>query len=180
MITRRLFLWLPHHRRNAKSGSLAVVGIALLMGACGDQSATQDFYVEPSTPENPVAQTEAAAAEVADREALPPTSPIQAVEGSGTTGDFTVTYSATEVELQVRVDGLPEVGEFATHVHRGVCAEGGPVAALLSPVVGTPGGGGTSTTTLPPDALPVTEPLFVQIHGSSGAPIACGDLVGGD
>ena len=26
--------------------------------------------------------------------------------------------------------------------------------------------------------LPVTEPLFVQIHGPGGAPVACGDIVG--
>jgi hypothetical protein len=78
------------------------------------------------------------------------------------------------------MEGLPDASEFAAHVHRGVCAEGGPVAAALNPVVPAMPGTGSSTTTLETAEVPANEPLFVQIHGPSGAPIACGDIVEAD
>ena len=156
---------------------LAVMGMMIVLSACGDEPATQDFYVEPSIPENPIAQTQAAAAEVANREVLPASSPILPLESSGTTGELTITRSNGQVELHIRLQGLAGSLEFAAHVHRGVCAEGGPVAVALNSVVDGGDEGGTSTTELATDALPITEPLFVQIHGSSGAPIACGDIV---
>jgi len=78
------------------------------------------------------------------------------------------------------MEGLPDAPEFAAHVHRGVCAEGGPVAAALNPVVPAMPGTGSSTTTLEAAEVPANEPHFVQIHGPSGAPIACGDIVEAD
>jgi len=153
--------------------------IFLLVTGCGEgQPATQRFYVEPAPPDNPTARTDAAAAEVTDRESLPPSSPILPVGGSGTMGELTATYASGQTVLVIRVEDLPEVLEFISHVHRGVCEEGGPVAAALNSVVGLADGTGTGTTIIGTDALPVTEPLFVQIHGSSGAPIACGNIVG--
>jgi len=145
--------------------------------SCGDQPPTQDFYVEPSIPENPIEQTQAAAADVADREELPAMSPILSVEGSGTTGELSIAQTGARVDLYLRAQGLPSAGEFSAHVHRGVCAEGGPVAIALRTVVSSGDGSGTSVTELTADALPVTEPLFIQIHGPGGAPIACGDIV---
>ena len=160
-------------------GALAFGVIFLLVTGCGEeQPATQQFYVEPAPPDNPTARTEAAAAEVTDREWLPPSSPILPVDGSGTMGELTATYAAGQTVLVIRVKDLPQVLEFVSHVHRGVCEEGGPVAAALNSVVGLTDGTGTGTTILGANALPVTEPLFVQIHGPGGAPIACGDIVG--
>ena len=160
-------------------GALAFSVIFLLVTGCGEgQPVTQQFYVEPAPPDNPTARTDAAAAEVTDRESLPSGSPILPVDDSGTTGELSVTYTAGQTVLVIRAEGLPSALEFASHVHRGVCEEGGPVAAALNSVVGQADGTGTSTTILGADALPVTEPLFVQIHGPGGAPVACGDIVG--
>ena len=160
-------------------GALAFSVIFVLVTGCGEgQPATQEFYVEPAPPDNPTARTDAAAAAVTDRESLPSASSILPVDGSGTTGELTVTYTAGQTVLVIRTQGLPLSLEFASHVHRGVCEEGGPVAAALNSVVGQADGTGTSTTILGADALPVTEPLFVQIHGPGGAPVACGDIVG--
>ena len=153
----------------------ALLGVSL--AACGDRSATQDFYVEPSIPENPIAQTQAAAAEVADREALPPTSPILPLGTPELSGQVTVTPDGDDLEIEIRLAGLTAEADLAAHVHRGVCAEGGPVAAALSPVEHGMDGVGTSRTTVPVASLPATDPLFVQIHGSTGVPVACGDLI---
>ena len=167
-----------HSLTRALGGVLAVVLLAWSLAGCGDEPPTQEFYVEPSIPENPIAQTQAAAAEVADREALPPTSPILPLGTPELSGQVTVTPAGDGLEIEIEVAGLAETVEYAAHVHRGVCAEGGPVAAALSPVEGRMDGSGVSQTTVPAASLPVTVPLFVQIHGATGAPIACGDLMG--
>lgn len=162
------------HRSPVAYATLAL----LLLPGCEDQPSTQDFYVEPAAPDNPTAQTEAEAERVAEREVLPEVSPVLSVGGSSTTGELTVTPAvAGGVLLGIRVDGLPEAQEFPAHVHRGVCAEGGPVAAALNSVTRLADGSGTSETALEAGVLPVTEPLFVQIHGPTGTPIACGDIV---
>lgn len=151
--------------------------LAASLTGCGDQPATQDFYVEPSIPENPIAQTQAAAAEVADREALPPASPILPLGTPELSGQVTVTPVGEDLEIEIRLAGLTAEADLAAHVHRGVCMEGGPVTAALSPVEHGMDGVGISRTTVPAASLPPTEPLFVQIHGGTGAPVACGDLM---
>lgn len=167
-----------HHLLTRALGRAAAAAfLAGSLSSCGDEPPTQEFYVEPSIPENPIAQTQAAAEEVADREALPPTSPVLPVGTPEVSGEVSVTPAGEELEIEIRVAGLAEVVEYAAHVHRGVCAEGGPVAAALSPVEAQADGSGVSHTAVPAASLPVTEPLFVQIHGATGAPVACGDLM---
>ncbi len=166
----------PDSSPSQSAGPLAMIMASLLLAGCGDPPA-QQFYIEPAAPDNPMAQTDAAAADLVSRESLPEATAIQAVDGSGTSGALRTTHRGEELVLAIRAEGVPEGEHFASHVHRGVCAEGGPVAALLSPIVREPDGTGTSTTTLAAETIPITEPLFVQIHGPSGAPIACGDMV---
>jgi hypothetical protein len=156
---------------------LLVCCLGVALAGCGDAPPEQDFYVEPELPDNPTALTDAAAEEVAGRSALPPESPLLPVDGSGVTGDVTVTTGPDGVAFTLAVAGLPEAVEYAVHVHRGVCAEGGPVAAVLTAVTGTSDGTGSSTTRLPASEVPANEPVFVQLHGPSGTPLACGDLV---
>ncbi len=167
-----------HRAPNRALGRAGAAGLlAWSLAGCGDEPPTQEFYVEPSMPENPIARTQAAAAEVADRDALPPASLILPLGTPEVSGEVTVTPTGDELEVEIEVAGLAEVVEYAAHVHRGVCAEGGPVAAALSPVAGGADGRGVSRTTVPAASLPATEPLFVQIHGGTGVPIACGDLM---
>lgn len=155
-------------------------GVLLVLTACGEGGGdTQEFAVPPEMPDDPTLLTTAEAERVADREALPNASQLLALDESGVTGQVTITPEPDSLVLRVEAQGLPGVGEYAAHVHRGVCAEGGPVVAALGPVVGLADGSGTSSTTVAADALPTNEPLFVQIHGTSGGPITCGDVVEG-
>ena len=154
-----------------------VLGLGAVLASCGDAPPEQDFYVEPEPPDNPTALTDAAAEEVADRNVLPPLSALVPVDNSGVNGEVTVTTGPDGLAFTVQVAGLPEAAEYAVHVHRGVCAEGGPVAAPLTAVTGAADGSGSSTTRLPAAEVPTTEPVFVQLHGPSGTPLACGDLV---
>jgi Cu/Zn superoxide dismutase len=161
--------------RNTRVLLACAFGIAL--AGCGDQPPEQDFYVEPELPDNPTELTDAAAAQVADRAALPPESELLPVDGSGVTGDVTVTTGPDGVAFTLAVAGLPGAGEYGVHVHRGVCVEGGPVAAALTAVTGAADGTGSSTTRLPASDVPANEPVFVQLHAPTGTPLACGDLV---
>jgi hypothetical protein len=156
---------------------LLVLGAGAVFASCGDAPPEQDFYVEPELPDNPTELTDAAAVEVADRTALPPQSPLLPVDASGVAGDVTVTTGPDGVAFTLAVGGLPGAAEYAVHVHRGVCVEGGPVAAALTSVTGAADGSGSSTTRLPASEVPTNEPVFVQLHGPNGTPLACGDLV---
>jgi hypothetical protein len=154
-----------------------VLGLGAVLASCGDAPPEQDFYVEPEPADNPTALTDAAAEEVADRSVLPPLSALVAVDNSGVNGEVAVTTGPDGLAFTVQVAGLPEAAEYAVHVHRGVCAEGGPVAAPLTAVTGAADGSGSSTTRLSASEVPTNEPVFVQLHGPSGTPLACGDLV---
>jgi hypothetical protein len=156
---------------------LLALAAGAVFASCGDAPPEQDFYVEPEPPDNPTQLTDAAAVEVADRAALPPESQLLSVGGSGVAGDVTVTTGPDGVAFTIEVAGLPEAAEYSVHVHRGVCAEGGPVAAALTAVTGSADGSGSSTTRLPAAEVPANEPVFVQLHGPNGTPLACGDLV---
>ena len=163
--------------RRSRPTLFLALGLGAVLVGCGDAPPEHDFYVEPEPPDNPTALTDAAAEEVADRSVLPPLSPLQPVDASGVSGEVTVTTGPDGLAFTVEATGLPAAAEYAVHVHRGVCAEGGPVAAPLTAVTAAADGSGSSTTRLPEAEVATNEPVFVQLHGPSGTPLACGDLV---
>lgn len=101
---------------------------------------------------------------------------LAAVGDSGVSGEATGMLTEDALVVMIELDGLPAEGEYAAHIHSGTCAEGGPVAVALDPVIGLSDGTGASTTTLEPDEVDDSEPHFVQVHGEGGTPIACGDM----
>lgn len=96
--------------------------------------------------------------------------------------------------VEVRLKGLEADETYRVHLHRGTCAEGGPVLLGLNEVTADPEGRGISTTALPAEKLAQkmresqggkTEmaagekahpPVFVQAHLPGGTPAACGDV----
>jgi hypothetical protein len=148
------------------AGTVLALGlVALVAAACEmpDPEPEMDPPMEEPTPEpEDVAHTAI---------------PLEPVGESGVMGEATVMdHDNAEVVLVVEVSGLPEEGEYAAHIHAGSCEEGGPVAEPLSPVVGLADGTGVGTTTLDADAINGEEPLFIQVHGADGQPIACGNV----
>jgi hypothetical protein len=101
---------------------------------------------------------------------------LDEVGGSGVMGEAMVMRSDETVVVALELEGLPEEREYAAHIHRGTCAEGGPVAHPLNPVMGLDDGRGSSTTMFEADEISPDEPYFFQVHGGDGAPIACGDM----
>jgi hypothetical protein len=96
--------------------------------------------------------------------------------------------------VEVRLKGLEADATYRVHLHRGTCAEGGPVLLGLDEVHGDPEGQGASTTTLPAEKVAqkmkesqgdraemaagekAHPPVFVQAHLPGGTPAACGDV----
>ena len=103
---------------------------------------------------------------------------LDEVNSSGVSGEAMAMHSDDAVVVILDLDGLTDEGEYAAHIHIGSCAEGGPVAVSLNPVLGLADGTGTSTTTLEADELAEGDPHFIMVHGEGGTPIVCGDLEG--
>jgi hypothetical protein len=116
--------------------------------------------------------------------APPPTEMMHAtvvldeVNSSGVSGEAMAMHSDDAVVVILDLDGLTDEGEYAAHIHIGSCAEGGPVAVSLNPVLGLADGTGTSTTTLEAHELTEGDPHFIMVHGEGGTPIVCGDMEG--
>ena len=150
-----------------------IAGLAL--SGCGDPP--------PPPPADEPPPAEAPASEVAPGEApmdemFHATIPLHEVNGSQVSGEAMAMHADDAVIVVIDLEGLPDEGEYEAHVHTGTCEEGGPVAAPLNPILGLADGTGNSTTTLDAEELPADEPHFIQVHGSGGSPVACGDIEG--
>jgi hypothetical protein len=108
----------------------------------------------------------------------PETIRLDEVNQSGITGEATATHTRDEVAVVLALTGLTPGQSYDAHVHRGRCAEGGPVAVPLEAVMAEQDGAGTSTTVVQAAELPPEVPVFIQVHGTGGAPVACGDVPG--
>ena len=157
--------------RSASRFLVLIFVVPFLLVACGEAPPP------PPDTEDPPAEMEPEPADPME-DVVHATIPLAEVNGSGVTGEAMAMHSDDAVVMVIDVEGLPEEGEYAVHIHEGTCAEGGPVAEPLNPIMGLGDGTGTSTTTLEPDAIPEDEPHFIQVHGEGGTPIACGDIEG--
>lgn len=103
---------------------------------------------------------------------------LNEVDGSGIRGEAAALHSEGAVRVEVALTGLEPGASYPAHIHRGTCADGGPVAAPLANVEGAEGGSGMASTTLSPDQLPADQDAFIQVHHLDGRPAACGDIRG--
>jgi len=151
----------PHQTRRG-AGAVLILAVMTMVAACAPETEEAPWDDEPD----------------AATEAPPPaTVPLDPVGDSEVFGEATMSRSDAEILVVLEVRGLPDEGEYPAHVHEGTCAEGGPVAQPLNPVLSVNDDGtGRSTTGLDPDALDDDGPFFFQVHGRDGAPIACGDI----
>ncbi len=150
--------------------------LALLLAGCGDPPPPPDGD-PPAGLEETTPTPEEAPVQDPMEEMAHVTIPLDEANGTGVSGEAMLMYDDDTIIVVVDVEGFPTEGEYAAHIHSGSCAEGGPVAAPLNPILGLADGTGTSTTTLEGHEVELTAPHFIQIHGEGGSPITCGDLV---
>jgi hypothetical protein len=100
---------------------------------------------------------------------------LNEMNASGVTGTASAVHTDESVEVTVDVTGVAEGEELPSHIHQGTCETGGSVAAPLSNVAVSEGSG-TGVTSLDVGQIPADQPLFVQVHGPDGQPVACADI----
>ena len=120
----------------------------------------------------------------AAEEELPGTTELDAeaefapVNRSGVTGTIAADHDGDAATISVDLAGLEEGTVYPVHIHTGLCAAGGPVAVPLGRITGGNDGSGRLTARVAASQLAPDQPAFVQVHGSSGAAIACADIAG--
>lgn len=155
--------------RNTPLGALALA-VLLAVTACADDT---EAPIEDLDPAPQTAPESAPASEMIHH-----TISLDAMNESGVAGEAMAMHSDDAVVIMLEIEGLPGEGEYPAHIHSGNCADGGPVAVPLDPVIGLPDGTGASTTTLEIDEVSEDEPHFIMVHGEGTNPIACGDMEG--
>lgn len=148
----------------------AVAGCAKKEDEAYDEAA--DTTTAMPTPAEPaVAMTDSAAAAAG----APVLVQLAAVGNSGVSGEATAKHSATDVTVDIKINGVKGTAAYPAHIHAGTCVQGGAVAAPLTSVAAS---NGQSTTTVAASKLNPAQPSFVQVHEPSGTPVACGDMPG--
>jgi type IV pilus biogenesis protein CpaD/CtpE len=158
--------------RSVKFGSTALCLVTFLMVGCAQ---TEDEYADDAAAEP--AEMPAPAPSDAITPDAGPSAPVvtqlEAKNNSGITGDVTATHTASDVTVQISLNGATEGTTYPAHIHTGTCESGGPVAVELTAV-----SAGQSSTTVENSRLPADQPAFVQVHDAGGNPVACSDLEG--
>lgn len=128
---------------------------------------------------------ESAAAAATAIPPAPPTVPqaamaMNAVGGSGLTGEIATVDKGASTDVTVKLAGAPTGSKVPLFVHAGSCASPGAVAAPLGAVTISSGTAGSSTTSV---ALPMKTlmdgnhaVIAHEPNGNPGKPAACADL----
>ncbi len=105
---------------------------------------------------------------------------LQAVGGSGITGETTLTESGQRTQIMVRLMGSQPDATHQGHIHQGTCANLGSIVVPLDPINVDAQSMGTSTTTVDvPIHTVANGQHLIAYHvtgGSPGAPVACGEV----
>ncbi len=150
------------------------LALLLPLAACGGDAPAPEEGVLPRT-EAPVMEP---AAPTPPAEMMHATIPLAPANASGVSGEAMAMHADDAVVVILELEGLTDEGQYGAHIHIGTCADGGPVAVTLNPVLGLADGTGTSTTTLEADELDPDDPHFIMVHGEGGTPLVCGDMEG--
>lgn len=94
---------------------------------------------------------------------------------SGVSGNATLRARNDSLQVMLQVSGVEPGQSYPAHIHQGDCAQGGGVAVGLNPVQATEQGA-RSATSVATAQLDPGGSYFIQVHGTGGAPIACGDV----
>jgi len=156
--------------------AFALLLFPLLLAGCRGDQPPESPPLPQSVLESPATVPDAPPASVSLLDLGHVVTPLAAVGGSGVTGEVMTMPSAESFIVSLSAGSLRPGESYMAHIHRGVCAGGGPVSVALEPVVADTDGRGSSTTILEPARVAQAQALFVQLHGADGTPVACGDL----
>lgn len=147
----------------------ATLAVALVLGGC--DAGEEAERAGPEAPADTAGSTGIAP------EPMPGGAALTAIDSSEVRGTAQVAREGAEVVVRLHVEGLEPGQRYAAHVHEGRCATGGPIRLPLGRIIADEDGGGALRMRVAGDRLPETG-LFVQVHASTGQPVACADVDG--
>jgi hypothetical protein len=158
-------------------GKILILPLVLLTAACnGDDARTVDTVGMTDTARMGPGMTQ----DHAMTPQMGSTIALQAVGGSGITGEATLTESGQQTQVMVRLMGSQPNATHQGHIHEGTCANVGSVVVPLDPINVDAQNMGTSTTTVDvPIHTVANGQHLIAYHvagGSPGAPAACGEI----
>jgi hypothetical protein len=168
-MVQEFFAWRKIMFNSLKVGSTALCLLAFVAIGCEkteDVDNEAEQAAEPATMPAPIPDNTAAPA-------APAVTQLEQKGNSGVTGEVSQTRTATDVTLEISLNGIKEGASYPAHIHTGTCATSGPVAVELNSITAT-GTAGQSTTTV--EIAKVPAQAFVQVHDAAGTAIACSDL----
>jgi len=148
---------------------VAIVAVALGLGACGGQAATN-----PSPSPAPSATHSPLPAGVTFN-----ILPEQGVRAAGTITVFASTASTT---IELKISGLLPDSSHVSHIHVGSCSQRGGIRFALNQVIADGQGQADTRTTLNVKFPPTGERWYVVVHagpdmqGTSSQYLLCGNL----
>jgi hypothetical protein len=152
---------------------VAALGFLLFVAGCPSPDRAQDGVAVRDTPGAAMITPTPDALRV----------PLQPVGESGITGEVTLREVGGQSSVQFTVLDAPANSVLEVHIHQGSCAQPGPVAAHLDPIITDPAGLGTSVTTVElPIATLADGEHYAEAHepgdteDQPGATLACADI----
>ena len=151
--------------------------VAVILAACAGEAADDEFELPETTELSPGAEQPGMPEPAPPMEpatAMAETAQLEALEGSGVTGDVSVTDRGAQTEVTVRLTGTPANSTHPGHIHSGTCEEIGSVVQPLQEISTDASGAGTMTATV--DVAPMTAmdgQHIVVYHGEGGTPVTC-------
>lgn len=166
-----------------------LASVPLALAACGmnDTEAEEDDPTDGAAADTAAATVSAAppvAMDTAASAAMAPMMvPLAAVGGSGVSGEATLTESAGQTQVAVRLAGFQPNSSHSGHVHQGTCdAPGAPVAPLQDIAADASGAGTATSTVAIPTSVAMNGQHIVAYHQASGEnmgpPVVCGAIPG--
>jgi hypothetical protein len=152
------------------------IPVLALFAACGGDDAP-DTTLRDGPMGAPPATTPATTPPATTQQDMSTTVQLQPLQGSGVSGEATVTAMGNQTQVMVRLTGGPANGNHPGHIHSGTCQDIGGVVQALDAISTDAGGSGSMTTTV--DVAPMTVmdgQHVIAYHGQGGAPAACGEI----
>ena len=163
-----------------------LIGVALLMTvlaigavACGDDDEEEDDVPTATEEQADDVADDDADDDDADDIVLQLVASLTEVDGSGASGEASISPDGDGIEVTVSMEGLTE-GAHANHLHHGTCTDDPPgeVHITLDEIEADDSGDALQTSSSAVEPIDhFAEGHYLAVHADDGAIISCGDVI---
>lgn len=163
-----------------------LIGVALLVTvfaigavACSDDDEDEDEAPTATEEQADDVADDDVADDDADDMVLQLVASLTEVDGSGASGEASISPDGDGIEVTLSMAGLTE-GAHANHLHHGTCPDDPPgeVHITLDVIEADENGDGLQTTSNDEQSIDhFAEGHYLAVHADDGAIISCGDVI---